>query len=48
VPFAHRTHALIYAATKIIAAVKIPPSAFIDTDISRSYKEARWLLRQTF
>jgi len=29
VPFAHRTRALIYDATKI-AAVKIPPSAFID------------------
>lgn len=35
-PFAHRTRALIYSATKIITAVKIPPGVFTDRHASPS------------
>jgi hypothetical protein len=44
-PFAHRIRALIYSATKIITAVKIPLGAFIDRRAPRPCREAWQPLR---
>jgi len=39
VPFAHRTRALIYDATKIIAAVKIPGTLLTDVVLVEKHND---------